>query len=433
MKRLFLLLTILFSVIFLDTATAQEDWQSEAAARIEQHRKENATITVLQNGKPVDGVTIEVQLLQHEFLFGCNIFKWGRCNTPAENEEYNRRFADLFNFATHGFYWWSYENEKDKPQYSYTDQVAVWCQANSVRLKGHPLAWNYADPSWAKNIDDEELYHRQLNRITTNVDRFRSKIETWDVINEVVHWNRESCWKDSPRLSALMKQHEPIEYTKTCFLTARKANPSATLLINDYETGEKYAELIEKIVDTNGKPLYDAIGIQSHMHSGIWNNKQIWETCERFTKFGMPLHFTELTILSATKKFDWNHQENLETTEEGEQKQQEEVIRIYTMLFSHPAVEAIIWWDFSDQGAWMNVPAGLLRKNMTPKPAYDSLRKLIKETWTTNETLKTNGTGTAGFRAFRGNYRFSITFPDGTTQNVFDNISKEKHNIRIML
>ena len=40
-----------------------------------------------------------------------------------------------------------------------------------------------------------------------------------------------------------------------------------------------------------------AVGIQSHMHTFLWTMEEAWEVCERFAKYGWPLHFTELTVL----------------------------------------------------------------------------------------------------------------------------------------
>ena len=122
------------------------------------------------------------------------------------------------------------------------------------------------------------------------------------------------------------------------------------LLINDYRTDPPYERVIEQLVDGSGKRLYDAIGIQSHMHGGTWATARIWEVCERFSRFGAPLHFTETTILSAAP--GWAKPNPWVTTPEGEAYQAKEVVRFYTMLFSHPAVEAITWWDFSDWHAW---------------------------------------------------------------------------------
>ncbi len=422
-------ITVAALLAFFTIAPAFADWKEEADRRIEQHRKENVSIHVTVDGKPVSGAEVSLKLVDHEFLFGCNIFKWGRCRTPKENELYLGAFDDLFNFATLGFYWWAYEPKPDEPQYSYSQQVADWCKEKGVQTKGHPLAWNFIDPPWAKDVDEHELYHRQMGRNFDCARRFSGLIDVWDVVNEATAWDREDCRKNAPHLTSIMEQYDPIAFTKSCFEAARDGNPKAKLLINDYMTGKEYVELIEKLVDSDGKPLYDIIGIQSHMHSASWSNEQLWDTCERFAGFGVPLHFTELTVLSGSIPFDWSNQKPIPTTPEGEQKQKDEVERIYTMLFSHPSVEAITWWDFSDQGAWMHAPAGLVRTDMTAKPAYDALKKLVRETWTTDVALKTDAQGETTARAFRGTYQVEITLPNGKNARFPARIEKGENNL----
>ena len=76
------------------------------------------------------------------------------------------------------------------------------------------------------------------------------------------------------------------------------------LLINDYRTDPAYERVIEQLVDEKGKRLYDVIGIQSHMHGGVWSNGQIWKVCQEFSRFGVPLHFTETTILSGERVWE---------------------------------------------------------------------------------------------------------------------------------
>ena len=416
-------------ILILTLTSVFADWKEEADRRIEEYRKADVSVRVTVGDKPVSEAAVSLKMLEHEFLFGCNIFKWDRCRSPEENELYNRRFSELFNFATLGFYWWAYEPRIGEPGYAYSEQVAAWCKENGVRAKGHPLAWNYADPRWANDLDDAGLYRRQMNRVKDCTQHFAGQIDTWDVINEVVAWDREECRKNAPRMTGLMQEHDPVAFAKTCFEMARQGNPSAKLLINDYMTDQKYVELIEQLVDSDGKPLYDVIGIQSHMHGGTWSNEQLRDTCERFAKFNVPLHFTELTVLSASEAFNWNTRQPIPTTPEAEEKQAAEVERIYTMLFSHPSVEAITWWDLSDQGAWMQVPAGLIRDDLTPKPAYHTLRKLVRETWATNETLKTDTEGKAATRAFRGTYQAEITLPDGRKESFPVAITPSKNDL----
>jgi endo-1,4-beta-xylanase len=255
--------------------------------------------------------------------------------------------------------------------------------------------------------------HLQLARVGEIVRRFKGVINMWDVVNEATHFDRESTRDAGPTLTEAIRQMGVPKYLHAAFEEAREANPSATLVINDYETGPEYAEeVLSKLVDDTGRPLYDVIGIQCHQHTKVWSVQQMWEICERFAKFGKPLHFTEATILSGqhgwelkkyASKFDWA------STPEGEKEQAEEVVRFYTVLFSHPAVEAITWWDLSDQGAWQGAPAGLVRQDMTPKPAYEALVKLVKGRWWTRTDARVRGDGETRFRGFFGDYRVTVS------------------------
>ena len=178
-----------------------------------------------------------------------------------------------------------------------------------------------------------------------------------------------------------------MEFTRECFTHARKANPQATLLINDYRTDPSYEKVIEQLVDAEGKPMYDVIGIQNHMLDGPWPNQKIWDICERFSRFGVPLHFTEMTIFSGRKPEGKPWNAAWPTTTEGEAEQARHVVRFYTMLFSHPAVEAITWWNLNDASTECWASGGLLRRDMTSKPAHEELKKLVKTKWWTTATL----------------------------------------------
>jgi hypothetical protein len=155
------------------------------------------------------------------------------------------------------------------------------------------------------------------------------------------------------------------------------------------------------------------------MHGEEWTLERAWEVCQTYGTLGLPLHFTELTVLSGpkekrmtdygTRRAGWN------TTTEDETTQADYVERLYTVLFAHPAVEAITWWDLSDEGAWMGAPGGLVRKDMSPKPAYERLLAKVKgEWWTARAEATTGPDGRAMLHGFQGSYAAIVTFPGGT-------------------
>ncbi len=388
-----------------------EEILREAPLRIEKYRTAEARIVVIDpSGQPVADAVVEIEQKRHQFLFGCNIFLWGRIQDPELQQKYLDGFAAILNYATIPFYWWSYEASQEKPNHDYTERVARWCQEHGIVTKGHPLAWNYSEPRWLPK-DLQEVLGLQLARIDDCVRRFRGLIDRWDVVNEATHFDREECVRRAPRLTATWQQVGQIEFVKACFRKARQASSEAVLIINDYRIDPAYEKLIEQLVDDQGQPLYDVIGIQSHMHDGVWSTQRIWEVCERFSRFGVPLHFTETTILSGPRPRSTGRP--WVTTPEGERIQAAEVERFYTVLFSHPAVEAITWWDFSDLMSWQGAPAGLFRADMTPKPAYETLRKLIKDKWWTRYQTKTDSSGTVHFRGFLGDYQVRLRTVDG--------------------
>ena len=388
--------------------TSDDALYAGADARIEGNRKAPAVVSVVDaSGKPVARAEVVVEQVRHAFLFGCNIFKWGQCPDEAAEAAYRKHFAELLNYATLPFYWPMYERRRGEPDHARTEQVARWCREQGIAAKGHPLAWNMGDPPWLPD-DLEEIRRLQMARIEDCVSRFAGLIDRWDVVNEATHFDRpEFVTRRAPKHTAMWQKVGRIEFTRECFIHARKAAPKATLLINDYRTDPPYEKVIEQLVDERGRRLYDAVGIQSHMHGGTWTNGKIWEVCDRFARFGVPLHFTETTIVSGQRGRQaggpW------ESTPEGEARQAREVVRFYTMLFSHPAVEAVTWWDFSDYGAWQGAPAGFLRKDMSAKPAYDELRKLVKGQWWTRASLRTDAEGRVGFSGFLGSYQVSVT------------------------
>lgn len=384
---------------------SDESVLAQAEARIQQHRTGPATLRLLApdgQALPV-GVSVKISQRRHRFLFGCNIFKLGRCRRPEDNAAYEEHFAGLLNFATLPFYWWNYERQKGEPQDERTDEVIRWCKAHDVTTKGHPLAWNYIDPRWLKGTA-EEIMQLQFQRIERCVRRFQGDIDIWDVVNEATHHDRQGPKENAPQLTRAISKMGVGEYVRAAFKRARQANPKATLLINDYRTGTAYAnKVISELVDDRQRPLYDVIGIQSHMHGGYWGAARAWEVCERFARFGKPLHFTETTVVSGPKEgSQWT------TTAEGERRQAQCVKEFYTVLFSHPAVEALTWWDFTDQGAWQGAPAGLLREDMSPKPAHEELGELIKKKWWTRVEATTDAGGKVDLRGFFGSYNLSV-------------------------
>ena len=398
-------------------------------ARIQEHRTAEVALTVEgPDGEPLAAQAVTIRQVRHKFLFGSNAFRVEGLREPAMERAYRKRFSDLLNFATLPFYWGSYEPQQGKTSKDRLTKMAQWCRSEGIRTKGHPLCWHTVVPPWLQGKEPAEAEALQWARIERDAKDFAGLVDTWDVVNEAVVMPGFN--KPNP-ISRLCKSVGQVELIKRAFDHARKANPTATLLLNDFDVSPRYQKLLRECLDA-GVPI-DVIGIQSHMHAQYWGPQKAWEVCERFAKLGKPLHFTELTILSGKDKTDqdWmGHHPGWDSTPEGEKLQAERVAELYTVLFSHPSVEAITWWDFSDEGAWQGAPAGLVRKDMSPKPAYDALMKLVKGAWWTREVKQTTDEkGRVTFRGFLGDY--TVEAPAGKGAFALDRSGKRRVSVTV--
>ena len=366
-------------------------------------------------GRDFAGRRANLGLENHQFLFGCNAFELlgsgPRVDTARE------RFDRVFNAGTFPFYWGRYEPVEGRTMAKEVRDAAEWCKSRGIVSKGHPLVWHTVCADWLLKYPTPDIYSRQMARIQRDVGQFRGLIDTWDVINEVVilpHFDRYDN-----AVSRLAAAYGAVPLTLESFRTARAANPGATLLLNDFNHSQAYENLIDELLD-QGCPI-DAIGIQTHMHQGYKGAEYFQRLLERYSRFGLPLHFTEVTLLSgelvAPEIEDLNDaaRDEWPSTGEGEAKQAEELAEFYQTLYDHPQVASIVWWDLCD-GAWLNAPSGLLRRDLSPKPAYQALDRLVNETWGfPRREVGIDGAGTLSFEGPEGEYLLEL---DGRTHRL---------------
>ena len=375
-------------------AQSEEAFVASLDEKIDAARKADATVRVLDAaGRPVAGANVSVRQTRHEFLFGCNIYRFDRYKTPARNEAYKKRFADLFNAATVGFYWRSYEPRRGQPQYDYTDAVVAWCRKHDIRMKGHPLLWGHQAgvPTWSQGQPPADV---QKRRVTDIVRRFRGKIEFWEVVNEPSHCRQVTI--DPP------------------YRWARQADPNGYLIVNDYYVMANgyppFFELLAK-AKADGVP-FDGIGIQAHEPRPMrFPLPQVRGVLDKYATLGKELHITEFTPCSGGQKITGSHLKGVW----DEKAQADYAVKFYKTCFAHPAVVAVTWWDLCDDGSWLP-GGGMLRADLTPKPVYDALKELIHKQWQTTATGKTDAEGVFKLRGFRGTYAVTVKAPGGEAE-----------------
>lgn len=392
------------------------------------HRAASAPLEVRRAGRPLAEVEVRVTLQRHEFGFGnigFELLDHANGHGAPGDADLAQLWLDAFDLAILPFYWADFEPEEGRPRTRRLRRAAQWFAAHGARVKGHPLVWHTIAPDWLLGRPLPEVAERVAARVRREVGEFAGLIDTWDLVNEAViapvFDNGDNA------ITPLAAERGGAGLIAFAAIEARAANPGVALHLNDFDLSSRYEDLVEEVLAL-GVPVA-GIGLQTHMHQGYRGEERALEVADRFARFGIPLHFTETTLLSGDlmppQIVDLNDyvREDWPSTPEGEARQADELERHYRSLFGHPAVVSITYWGLADRGAWLGAPAGLVRPDGTPKPGYFVLRDLIRrEWWTPPQTLRTDAHGRVTVTGVRGDYlvecagreaRVTLTSDDG--------------------
>lgn len=383
------------------------------AARIRQHRTAPLRVVVTDlDGRPLAGREVRVDHLRHLFRFGAALHG-DIAERPGESDADRRHreaFLRLFNAATVTFYWRMYEPERGVWRDEERLRRIAWLQDRHIVVRGHPLFWNHEQacvPAWLARGTWSR--HDLLGLMDATLDHASEallpQLHDVDVFNELVEWERNAKNPLTPVLSG-----EDKVPTVTRYLEAfKQRNPGVLAVVNDYHQSPRYAALLRSLREA-GAPI-DAIGQQSHMHTREWTPGETWAAIERLAAIGRPVLFTELSVLSGPRRQELNFQDALaewHTDPVHEQEQASYLEQFYRLLYSHPQVQQVTLWNYSDNGAWLGAPVGIIRKDGTPKPAFDRLARLINDEWTTRGSFTTNARGEVIVEgAYEGEYRIT--------------------------
>lgn len=382
---------------------------------IEKNRKGDFTLKT--SFKP--GEKVHVKLKNHKFRFGCNMFMLDEIpDDKLKNELYKEKLAALFNMSTVPFYWDATEPTEGHTRYDKNsekmyrrppaDLCVEFCKEHNIEPREHALCYDHFFPAWLKGKSNDEVKAHLEKRMREISSRYADKIPTIEVTNEMF-------WDDG-----ITDFYLAPEYMEWCYKKAAEYFPHNELCINEW-TGaiwetravayDPYYMMIENLLLKGCR--IDAIGAQYHMFHRAenyfnatrkcYNLPHLFKAMDNYARFKKPIEITEVTIPAYT-------------AEEADELSQADVLeRLYSAWFSHENVKQIVYWNLADGYAAFTTPGnmadgenyfrgGLLRFDMSEKPAYKRLYHLIKEVWTTDETPKVGKNGEVKFRGFLGEY-----------------------------
>lgn len=411
----------------------QKDFTEERVrSGIEQHRKGYCQIMFVdKDGQPITDITCKATQKSHDFHFGCNMFLLDEFETEEKNRKYREIFPTAFNYCVAPFYWNALEPEKGKPRYSADspkiyrrpapDLILDYCNQNDIKVKGHCLVYDSFTPDWLKDCDVPTLKREIKSHMQEIADRYRLQIDDWDILNEMISWS----YYDVSRTTRFFREPDYIHYcfdaADRCDFTRKFINESCGVwngcgITGDFQfTRNPYFLLLKNLMYENVS--FDGIGLQIHqfvekeqeadfaLHR--YNPMRIYDVLDTYGSLGKPLQISEITVASYN-----GGSEDMEL-------QAEVLENLYKIWFSHPAMDGLVYWNLVDGYTWagngrgaldMNAGenrygGGLLYHDLSPKPSFKVLQRLLNDEWHTEALLHPHTeTGIAGFKGFKGNY-----------------------------
>ncbi len=379
-------------------------WRTAALARIEQIRKGDFAVAVVDaGGRPVPGAVVRVEQQRGKFQFGSALQMARIVNDSADNRIYRQKVLELFNAA-------STENDLKWPPwdgqwgagYAQTQTLAglAWLKNHGLHVRGHVLVW----PGW-KNLptsiqalqgtaQQAEIPARTLAHIADIVGATRDWVDEWDVLNEP-YANHDLMDLFGPAIQG------------DWFKAARAAHPTARLFLNDYSNHDAGLdaghvanfEATARYLQVQGAPL-GGLGLQAHIGGSPSPPANVIAVLDRYATLGLPVRFTE---------FDINT--------DDEELQADYTRDFLTLAFSHPSVVGVQLWGFWEKAHWIP-QAAMYRADWSEKPNARAFKALVLEQWRTRTGGTTDATGRWRGRGFYGDYGVTVEWDGKTHEQV---------------
>ncbi len=282
--------------------------------------------------------------------------------------------------------------------YNFTevDKFVEFGEKYDVTLRGHTLIWHSQCPDWffyasgnsGEPATAEQLMKRIEEHVTTIVTHYKGKIDTWDVVNEVINDGgglRFSKWLEI--VGDYDGDGDKYDYIEQAFISARAADPDARLIINDYnmewseqKTISMYLAVKKMLED--GVPI-DGVGLQ--MHIGYDTNiDTLRSNLEKLAKLreinpDFILEVTELDMNCNGWDGDPNDKEFIE-------KYNQTYRDLFALLMEYSEMgllDSVVFWGINDGNSWLNgdmdnYPFLIARENRLKTAYWDVISLVLK-------------------------------------------------------
>jgi endo-1,4-beta-xylanase len=237
-----------------------------------------------------------------------------------------------------------------------SDKIVAFAEKHQKAMRGHTLIWHNQTSDWifeqsGRLVDPETLLKRMKDHIDTVVGRYKGKIYSWDVVNEVIADEADKFYRDSKWFQVLGES-----FIEKAFEYAHLADPNATLLYNDYNESnpgkrDKIYQLIRQLKD-KGVPVH-GVGMQAHWNIYDPSLDNIRKAIEKYASLGIEVQITEMDV--SMFAFDDKRTDLTEPTEEMKALQMERYLQFFEVFKEYKKhIGAVTFWGVADDYTWLN-------------------------------------------------------------------------------
>ncbi len=246
------------------------------------------------------------------------------------------------------------------------DFLADFARENRMKLRGHNFVWHRQLPVWFESyVTPKNAKQVLVDHIERVAGRYKGRIHSWDVVNEAVQVSdglpggfRNSPWQKVLGGNSAVSEYVP-EYIEVAFRTARRVDPKAMLVYNDYGiegedegSAKKRAAVLGllRTMQSQGIPL-DGLGVQSHISAVGKDGKVpvygegLMAMIAEVRSMGLKVLVTEMDVNDRYVAADVGPRDAAVAAMYGSY--------LGTVL-EDPAVIAVLTWGITDKYTWLN-------------------------------------------------------------------------------
>jgi endo-1,4-beta-xylanase len=231
------------------------------------------------------------------------------------------------------------------------DKVASFATDNGMKLRGHTLVWYGVMPAWTEDLTGKSAARDELlKHIDTVVGRYRSRMDSWVVVNEPLV---DKAVNFDDLRPTIWQRTIGIDHMAMAFEAAHAADPAAKLIINEYDVeyiGERYRNrrlaltaLVRSLVDRN-VPIH-GVGIQGHLVANLEIDVEGLRQFARDMKaLGLTIAVTELDVIDNLLPADVTQRDRLVSQRAG---------AFLTALSEVDRLDSLLSWGITDKYTWV--------------------------------------------------------------------------------